>query len=205
MTAGPGALPEGGGVAGRSLFLQSLPILVGTGRRDRAEWTPGPRRSPLLPESTNLAGTGRRVCARNIPGLYRQHPTVGADSGSAVGATGAASPTSPARCSPGSGLRHASRQGARTTEPGPAILRGEGSRLEPQRWRRDAIVIHDVVIHDVMEPGRGNGEQGSVLELCGVKCRAKRPNRGFLLAITGIIASKNQFCTDSAPRQRIVG
>ena len=30
-----------------------------------------------------------------------------------------------------------------------------------------------------------------MLELCGLKCGAKRSNRGFLLAITGIIASKN--------------
>ena len=84
ITAAVPTFPEGGGVTGRSLFSPNLPILVGTGRRDRAGWTPGLYRPPLLPESTNLAGTGRRDCARNIPGLYRQHPTVGADSGSPV-------------------------------------------------------------------------------------------------------------------------
>ena len=61
------------------------------------------------------------------------------------------------------------------------------------------IMIRDGVIHGVTGPGRENGEQGSVLELNGLKCRAKRSNRGFLLAITGIIASKSQFRT--SPRQ----
>ena len=50
-----------------------------------------------------------------------------------------------------------------------------------------------MVIHGVTGPGRGNGENGSVLELCGLKRGAKRSNRGFLLAITGIIASKSHF------------
>ena len=51
------------------------------------------------------------------------------------------------------------------------------------------IMIHDEVIHGVTGPGRGHGEKGPVLELFGLKCGLKRSNRGFLLAITGIIAS----------------
>ena len=42
-------------------------------------------------------------------------------------------------------------------------------------------MIHDVVIYDVTGPGRENRENGSVLELCGLKCGVKRSNRGFLL------------------------
>ena len=57
------------------------------------------------------------------------------------------------------------------------------------------IMIHDGVIHGVTGPGRENGEQGSVLELNGLKCGVRRSNRGFLLAITGIIASKSYFPT----------
>ena len=52
-----------------------------------------------------------------------------------------------------------------------------------------------IVINDVMLPRRGNGEHRLALKFCGLKCRAKRSNRGFLLAITGIIASKHQLYT----------
>ena len=92
---------------------------------------------PLLPESTNLAGTGRRVCARNISGLYRQHPTVGADSGSAVGATGAA-------------------------PVGTALADGRcGSRgkLEPRRWRRDPH--HDPRRGHPRRDGARTGKRGA--------------------------------------------
>ena len=50
-----------------------------------------------------------------------------------------------------------------------------------------------IVIDGVMLPRRGNGAHRSALKFCGLECGAKRSNRGFLLAITGIIASKNQF------------
>ncbi len=50
-----------------------------------------------------------------------------------------------------------------------------------------------IVIDGVMLPQRGNGAHRSVLKFCGLKGRAKRSKRGFLLAITGIIASKTQF------------
>ena len=66
-------------------------------------------------------------------------------------------------------------------------------------------MVHDRVIRGVTGPGRENGEKGSMLALNGLKWGVKRSKRGFLLAITGIIASNNQFHTDSALRQRIVG
>ncbi len=66
-------------------------------------------------------------------------------------------------------------------------------------------MVHDGVIHGVTGPGRENGEKGPMLGLYGLKWGQKRSNRGFLLAITGIIASKNQFWTDSVPRQPITG
>ena len=66
-------------------------------------------------------------------------------------------------------------------------------------------MIHDGVIDGVTGPGRENGEKGPMLGLYGLKWGQKRSNRGFLLAITGIIASKNQFWTDSVPRQPITG
>ena len=50
-----------------------------------------------------------------------------------------------------------------------------------------------IVIDGVMLPRRGKGAHRPALKFCGLKCRAKRSNRGFLLAITGIIASKTQF------------
>ena len=87
---------------------------------------------------------------------------------------------------------------------------GQLVRVTGGNWSLDdgggtPIMIHDGVIDGVTGPGRENGEKGSVLELFGLKCGQKRSNRGFLLAITGIIASKNQFWTDSVPRQRITG
>ena len=51
-------------------------------------------------------------------------------------------------------------------------------------------MVHDGVIHGVTGPGR---ENGPMLGLNRLKRGVKRSNRGFLLAITGIIASKNQF------------
>ena len=51
------------------------------------------------------------------------------------------------------------------------------------------IVVHNGVIDGVTGPGRENGEKGPMLGLYGLKWGQKRSNRGFLLAITGIIAS----------------
>ena len=60
-----------------------------------------------------------------------------------------------------------------------------------------------IVIDGVMLPQRGNGARRLALKFCGLKCRAKRSNRGFLLAITGIIASKTQFRAESILREHI--
>ena len=49
------------------------------------------------------------------------------------------------------------------------------------------------VINDVRRPRRGNREHREALTSCGLPCRATRTNRDFILAITGIIAHKNQF------------
>ena len=49
------------------------------------------------------------------------------------------------------------------------------------------------VINDGRPPRRGHGEHRSALTGCGLTCRAQRSQRGVLLAITGIIAHKNQF------------
>ncbi len=46
---------------------------------------------------------------------------------------------------------------------------------------------------EVYHPKRGNGERRLALKFCGLKCGAKRSNRGFLRAITGIIGRKHQF------------
>ena len=59
------------------------------------------------------------------------------------------------------------------------------------------------MINGVMLPQRGNGARRAVLKFCGLKCGAKRSNRGFLLAITGIIARKNQFRAESVLHKRI--
>ena len=48
-----------------------------------------------------------------------------------------------------------------------------------------------IVINDVRRPRRGHGAHRVALTSCGLPCRATRTNRDFLLAITGIIASKN--------------
>ena len=87
---------------------------------------------------------------------------------------------------------------------------GQLVRVTGGNWSLDdgggaPIMIHDGGIDGVTGPGRENGEKGPVLGLYGLKWGQKRSNRGFLLAITGIIASKNQFWTDSVPRQPITG
>ena len=66
-------------------------------------------------------------------------------------------------------------------------------------------MVHDGVIRGVRGPARENGEKGPMLGLNGLKWGQKQSNRGFLLAITGIIASNNQFSTDSASRRFIAG
>ena len=60
-----------------------------------------------------------------------------------------------------------------------------------------------IVINDVRRPRRGHGEHRVALTGCGLPCRATRSNRDFLLAITGIIAHKNQFRATSARRECI--
>ena len=60
-----------------------------------------------------------------------------------------------------------------------------------------------IAINGVMLPRRGKGAHRSALKFCGVKCGARRSNRGFLLAITGIIASKNRFRAESILRENI--
>ena len=45
----------------------------------------------------------------------------------------------------------------------------------------------------VNDATRGQGEHLVALTSCGLTCRATRSNRDVLLAITGIIASKNHF------------
>ena len=59
------------------------------------------------------------------------------------------------------------------------------------------------VINDVRRPRRGHGEHREALTSCGLPCRATRTNRDFLLAITGIIAHKNQFRATSVRRESI--
>ena len=50
-----------------------------------------------------------------------------------------------------------------------------------------------IVINDVRRLRREHGAHRLALTGCGPPCRATRSNRDFLLAITGIIAHKNQF------------
>ena len=57
------------------------------------------------------------------------------------------------------------------------------------------------VINDVLRPRREHGEHRLALTGCGPPCRATRSNRGVLLAITGIIAHKNQFRAKSGRRE----
>ena len=58
-----------------------------------------------------------------------------------------------------------------------------------------------IVINDGRPPRRGHGEHRSALTGCGLTCRAQRSQRGVLLAITGIIAHKNQFRATSGRRE----
>ena len=51
-------------------------------------------------------------------------------------------------------------------------------------------------LNDVMRPRPGNGEHRLALKFCGLKCRAKRLNRGFLLTMTGFIASQHPRCAN---------
>ena len=60
-----------------------------------------------------------------------------------------------------------------------------------------------IVINDVLRPRREHGEHRLALTGCGPPCRATRSNRDFLLAITGIIAHKNQFRATSVRRECI--
>ena len=50
-----------------------------------------------------------------------------------------------------------------------------------------------IVINDGRPPRRGNREHRLALTCCDLKRRETRSHRGVLLAITGIIAHKNQF------------
>ena len=59
------------------------------------------------------------------------------------------------------------------------------------------------VINDMLRPRRGHGEHRLALTGWGRPCRATRTNRDFLLAITGIIAHKNQFRATSVRRESI--
>ena len=59
------------------------------------------------------------------------------------------------------------------------------------------------VINDMLRPRRGHGEHRLALTGWGLPCRATRTNRGVLLAITGIIAHKNQFRATSVRRESI--
>ena len=60
-----------------------------------------------------------------------------------------------------------------------------------------------IVINDVRRLRRGHGEHRLALTGGGPPCRATRSNRDFLLAITGIIAHKNQFRATSVRRESI--
>ena len=55
----------------------------------------------------------------------------------------------------------------------------------------------------VNDATRGQGEHLVALTSCGLTCRATRSNRDVLLAITGIIAHKNQFSATSVRRECI--
>ena len=58
-----------------------------------------------------------------------------------------------------------------------------------------------IVINDGRPPRRGNRQHRLALKCCGLKGRATRSHQGFLLAITGIIAHKNQFRATSGRRE----
>ena len=61
-----------------------------------------------------------------------------------------------------------------------------------------------IVINDGRPPRRGNREHRLALTCCDLKRRETRSHRGVLLAITGIIESKNQFRTKSVLHQHIM-
>ena len=58
-----------------------------------------------------------------------------------------------------------------------------------------------IVINDVLRLRREHGEHRLALTGCDPPCRAQRSQRGVLLAITGIIAHKNQFRAKSEWRE----
>ena len=60
-----------------------------------------------------------------------------------------------------------------------------------------------IVINDGRPPRQEHGEHRLALTGCGPPCRATRSNRDVLLAITGIIAHKNQFRATSVRRESI--
>ena len=60
-----------------------------------------------------------------------------------------------------------------------------------------------IVINDGRPPRRGNREHRLALTCCDLKRRETRSHQGVLLAITGIIAHKNQFRAKSVRRERI--
>ena len=72
-------------------------------------------------------------------------------------------------------------------------LYGQVVRVNDRGWSLNDGGETPIVINGVMLPRRGNGEHRLALKFCGLKCRAKRSNRGFLRAITDFIRRKNQF------------
>ena len=72
----------------------------------------------------------------------------------------------------------------------------EGRRVERVTGRDGRLTIGGdttIVINDVLRLRREHGAHRLALTGCGPPCRATRSNRDVLLAITGIIAHKNQF------------
>ena len=140
-------------------------------------------------------------------------------------------PDPPPSAHPGLPATNRRRGGARTARACPAVRAGRAAacllgrrrcQSRDARHGRDVTRDHEgrrvgrvtgrdgrltdggettIVINDVRRPRRGNREQRLALTGCGLPCRATRSNRDFLLAITGIIAHKNQFRAKSGRRE----
>ena len=147
---------------------------------------PAPSAHPGVPATTRRRGGAGRPRARTI----RACPTVRAGRAAAclLGRRRRASRAMRATGATSRGIDLEGRRVGRVTGPDGSLTIGGDTTI---------------VINDGRRPRRGHGEHRVALTGCGLTRWATRPHRGVLLAITGIIAHKNQFRATSVRRECI--
>ena len=168
----------GGSLAARSLLSPNLPI-----------WQ-GPGGGIALDRSLGPAG---RLFSPNLP--IWQGPGGGIALDRFLGSSGLTGP--PARIPVARCVQRARRRQGSPWPTGGGVHR---ARLEPQRRRQ---ALHRKPLREKAAAGK-RGARVGVGMVC-LKGGARRSNRGFLLAITGIIASKNQFRSNFVPHECTTG